>query len=146
MKRTVILLASSLLLVMTACGDNQAELVEIEDVEAKENELKEREEEITEKEKELSGKEEEFAKKNEELQTREEKLIEKEAANLKAEQEKTSHFDDLPLPTRVHLATAVVDDRAFIADLTGYTLYYNIVGEELFVIVHSGVGLEAFYL
>lgn len=82
-----------------------------------------------------------------------EKIIEKEeeqaAAESRAEEkrrekeekENSSEFDELALEKRVLMAASIVDDR-IIDDkkLEGFTLYYTIRGDQLFVNLHSGVG------
>lgn len=155
MKKIVMVLLGSFLLVLSAaCGKSEVEAIKHEEAKAKEGKLKVREEKLIEKEEEMEVREEEFKEKDGELEGREEEIKVKEEAlegkekEFKAKEEAkleeinaaVNDFDNLPLSIKVHLATSVVDWRADEHDLTGFTLYYNIVGDELFVNVHSGAG------
>lgn len=150
MKKIVMLIAGLLIVVLSACGSNEIGMVEKEEIKVIEEEFKERENELEAKEEEIRVREKEFATKEEELKAREEEFAAKEE-EVKVREEETNaktekinnaanDFDNLSLAIRVHLATSIVDERADSQDLTGYTLYYNMVGDQLFVIVHSGVG------
>lgn len=50
------------------------------------------------------------------------------------------NFDNLPLGLRIHLATTLVDERAYGSNLLGHYLNSKIEGNQLVVQVHSGVG------
>lgn len=121
--KNLMFLMTTILLILSACGSNEVENVE-----------ETNKEEINEAE--AREKEEAEAKEKEEAEAREKEEAEKaeEVNNTVAD------FDNLPLAIKVHLATSIVDERAYAHDLSGFTLTYNLEGDELFVQVHSGVG------
>jgi len=103
--KKIALILTLLFLILSACGDDEAET-----------------------EKDVEVKEEAEAK-------------EKAEAKAKEMNDSINNFDNLSQAIKAHLATSIVDDRAYAHDLTGFTLYYNIEGDNLFVQVHSGAGV-----
>jgi len=137
--KNLMFIMTTILLILSACGGNEVENVE-ETNKEEINEAEAREKEETEarekEEAEAREKEEAEAREKEEAEARE-----KEEAKKAEEINNTvADFDNLPLAIKVHLATSIVDERAYAHDLSGFTLTYNLEGDELFVQVHSGVG------
>lgn len=120
--------------------------------------IEEKEELLAEREKLLEEREELLIEREELLKDREAKLEEMEKVQLdKLEnndasndnnetkqadvKNDVSNYDKLPMKIKVHLVTTVVDSRAMTDGLQGYELYYNLIGDKLFVHITSGAGL-----